>query len=781
MNPAAEEILGKRREEFLGTNSVYQQQDCIYEDGSIFKGEDHPAMVALKTGETVRGVIMGVFNHKLARYRWISIDAVPKFTPGQTSPSEVFAIFQDITERKQAQETLKQREAIYRAIGESIDYGVWVCTPDGRNVYASDSFLNMVGITQQQCSDFGWGEVLHPDDSNNTIAAWKQCVRTGGLWDIEHRFRGSDGKWHYVLARGVPIRNDEGEITCWAGINLDITSRKQTEETLRQSEKQYRELFEHMGEAFAYGRIILEDGLPVDFTYLSVNQEFELQTGLKEVVGRKFTEVVPGVRQSNQALIEVLGMVSVTGKPERFEVFMEPLSSWFSVSVYSPEKEHFVAVFTNITERKNSEHDLRKALELLKMRDGERTIELLAANKTLEAEIAERKLAELKNKLLEEQIIQVQKLEAIGQLAGGIAHDFNNRLAAIANNTYILKCNLANDQRSLKFLDQITSSVENATTLTKGLLAFSRKQSMAVKPVDINELIQKVLLLVGRLIRENISIATELYAGQLIAQADSSQIENVLMNLVINASDALPDGGSITIRTKPYASSSSGLPLHGLNRKTQYVTISVSDNGTGMDEQTKQKIFDPFFTTKGSKGTGLGLAMAYGVLKQHNGLITVETQPCKGSAFTLYLPISTEPLNIQTQVQRDTDTHSGFTGHILLAEDDAEVREATRTLLQQLGYNVITADDGKDAIDKLRAQPDDIKLLILDVMMPDLNGKDVYHIAKTIKPGIKTLFMSGYSADLFGFRLTMDGDTQYLTKPTTPESLKAKLIELLYD
>jgi len=241
MNPAAEHILGKTNAEFIGSSSVGVEHDTVREDGTTFPGLEHPAMVALRTGQPARSVIMGVYNPRRRERRWISIDAVPVFRPGEDKPSEVYTVFSDITLHKQAEEALRNSERLYRAIGESIDYGVWVCAPDGRNIYASDSFLKMVGQTQEECSNFGWGEVLHPDDAERTIAAWKECVRTEGNWDIEHRFRGVDGNWHHILARGVPVRNERGEITSWAGINLDIGRLNRTEETLREREIELQE------------------------------------------------------------------------------------------------------------------------------------------------------------------------------------------------------------------------------------------------------------------------------------------------------------------------------------------------------------------------------------------------------------------------------------------------------------------------------------------------------------------------------------------------------------
>jgi len=300
MNPAAERILGKNPEEFLGSSSVQEEHNTIRENGERFPGIEHPAMVALRTGLPIHGVIMGVFNPKLGDYRWISIDAVPVFRVGETQPSEVYTVFEDITERKQTEAELRKSEHLYRAIGETIDYGIWVCDSDGRNMYASKSLLNLVGLTQEQCSNFGWVKVLHPDDTARTIEAWKECVRTSSTWNIEHRFRGVDGEWYSVLARGVPVRNEKGEIIFWAGINLDISELKKAEVVLKERTGQLEEANREL-ESFSYS--VSHDLRAPLRAIESFSRKLEREYGDK--VDERFVRMINAIR-SNTKVMEAL-------------------------------------------------------------------------------------------------------------------------------------------------------------------------------------------------------------------------------------------------------------------------------------------------------------------------------------------------------------------------------------------------------------------------------------------------------------------------------------------
>ena len=293
---------------------------------------------------------------------WVSLQAALQ------KDGELWIAFSNIGDRKQAEEAVRQSEALSRAIGESIDYGVWVCAPNGRNTYASESFLKMVGITQEQCSKFGWGDVLHPDDADRTIAAWQECVRTGGKWDIEHRFRGVDGQWHHVLARGVPVKNEQGEVTCWVGINLDIDRLRQSDsQALRKNEKRLSDIYASMSEGLALHELVYDNfGKAVDYLIIDVNPAFESITGQERstAIGKKASELYgTGEAPYLDRYIEVVS----TGEPTSFEVHFIPMNKHFHISVFSPEKGKFATVFQDITERNRAEEALRESENRLRL------------------------------------------------------------------------------------------------------------------------------------------------------------------------------------------------------------------------------------------------------------------------------------------------------------------------------------------------------------------------------------------------------------------------------
>lgn len=380
---------------------------------------------------------------------------------------------------------------------------------------------------------------------------------------------------------------------------------------------------------------------------------------------------------------------------------------------------------------------------------------------------------------LEDQLRQAQKMEAIGQLAGGIAHDFNNILTAIIGYCNILQMKMSKDDPLRMDVDQILSSSQRAAQLTQSLLAFSKQQIIHPEPVVLNEIIQKIKRLLLRLIGEDIELKTILSDQDLTIMADSGQIEQVLMNLATNARDAMPGGGRLTVAIEVMNLDRMFIKAHGYDVKPgEYAVMSVTDSGAGMDETTRKKIFEPFFTTKGlGRGTGLGLSMIYGIVTQHKGIINVYSEPGRGTTFRVYLPMIKAGIE---KVARETlPLPKGGAETLLVAEDHTEVRQLMRIILERFGYNIVEAIDGEDAITKFKENIEKIDLAILDVIMPKAHGKAVHEEIRNLKPGIKAIFVSGYSTDIIDRKGILEKGINFVQKPISPNELLRKVREVL--
>lgn len=393
-------------------------------------------------------------------------------------------------------------------------------------------------------------------------------------------------------------------------------------------------------------------------------------------------------------------------------------------------------------------------------------------------DICEQKRTEEEKKKLEAQLHHAQKMEAIGQLAGGVAHDFNNIITAITGYAHLLLMKMGKDDPLRHFAEQITASSERAVHVTSGLLAFSRKQSATPQPVSVNLLLKKVCNFLTRLLGEDIHLETRSSREQLVVMADGSQLEQILMNLSTNARDAMRNGGRLTISTELFEMGEDFIQSHGYGEKGKYACISVEDTGTGMDAEVLERIFDPFFTTKEvGKGTGLGLSIVYGIVKQSNGYIDVCSKPGKGTRFRVFLPIINATA---TTVESSTSIPVKMCkGLILLAEDDDEVRIFNAGLLREFGYEVEEAIDGVDAVERFLQRKNAVDLVILDVVMPKMNGKDVYDRLNRIRPDVKVLFTSGYTPETISKKGILEENHHFLEKPHTPGELLKKIADLI--
>ncbi len=387
-------------------------------------------------------------------------------------------------------------------------------------------------------------------------------------------------------------------------------------------------------------------------------------------------------------------------------------------------------------------------------------------------------------KRIEEQLLQAQKMEVVGQLSGGRAHDFTNILTAVVGFGNLLKMDLEEDNPQQRYVDQILGAADKASRLTQSLLAFSRKQIVNLKIVRLNEVVARFHQLLQRVIGEDIELKAYLSTQEAPVLVDSVQIEQVLMNLCTNARDAMPEGGILMIETEVVELDKEYARTHALIKPGKYMLISISDTGYGMDENTKARIFEPFFTTKEvGKGTGLGLSTAYGIIRQHEGYINVYSEKGKGTTFKIYLPVAEGVAETTGDEKPALDMVSRpnlkGTETLLLAEDDTSLREYTKNVLEENGYRVLTAENGDDALEKFKAHPNPINLLILDVIMPKKNGKEVYDEIKNHRPGMKALFMSGYTANIIHSKGILKTGINLITKPFTPRSLLQKVREVL--
>jgi nitrogen-specific signal transduction histidine kinase/CheY-like chemotaxis protein len=384
-------------------------------------------------------------------------------------------------------------------------------------------------------------------------------------------------------------------------------------------------------------------------------------------------------------------------------------------------------------------------------------------------------------KRLEDQLRHSQKMEAVGLLAGGIAHDFNNILTAIIGYGSLTKMKLNPGDQLMHNVDEIIASAERGAALTQSLLAFSRKQLINPQPVNISNIIERVSKLLLRLIGEDIKLETVPASADLIVIADSGQIEQVLMNLVTNARDSMPDGGFLNIETRQVVLDEGFIASHGYGKPGDYALIALSDTGIGMESKTAERIFEPFFTTKEmGHGTGLGLSIVYSIVKQHEGYINVYTEPGKGTTFKIYLPLAKltndEVVKLNPAVPPIQNQGNET---VLVAEDDEPLRRLVGSVLEEFGYTVIVAADGEEAMRKIREHGEQIQLLLLDVIMPKKNGKEVYEEARRLIPGVKALFASGYTADIVHKKGILDEGLDFVSKPISPNELLRKVREVL--
>lgn len=515
-------------------------------------------------------------------------------------------------------------------------------------------------------------------------------------------------------------------------------AKRQTEDKLRKSEMQLRVLINSLPDL-----VWLKDP---DGVYLSCNTSFERAVGVpeKEIVGKTdydfFAAELADFFRENDRVAAAAGQPRVNeeevlfgsnGHPQILETIKAPLYD---------DKGRLTGVLG------------------------------------IARDITSRKQAELERSKMHEQLVQAQKMESVGRLAGGIAHDLNNLLMPILGYSDLLADDLDLHGEHREMVTEILAAGQRARDLVRQLLAFSRKQTLLASVADLNDIIRRFQKLLQRTIPEDIQIVTELSAMGLTVVADIGQIEQVIMNLSVNAADAMPDGGVLTMSTSLVELDSAHAGTHQDLTPGTYALLAVKDTGHGMDEETCRQIFDPFFSTKGEQGTGLGLATVYGIVKQHHGSVSAHSEPGRGTTFKIYLPIT----NKKESVRAETDESVHAAGNegletVLLVEDNEDVCRLVHNILVLNGYKVIVAKSGTQALEYLDRNEIPLHLLLTDVVMPGMNGRELYERVQQKCPGIRVLYMSGYADNLIAHRGVLEGKHCFLEKPFSKKSLEAKV------
>jgi len=643
----------------------------------------------------------------------------------------IVCVIRDITELKGVEEQLRNRNTFIETILNKLPIGLAVNSiSDGKAIYLNEKFAEIYGWPSDVFVDVeNFFRHVYPDPVQ------REKIRETILSDL------ASGDQARMLWNDIPIISGSGENKYVTAVNFplfaqglmistvqDVTERVLAEKALIDSEKRYKRLVNSVTD-YLYA-VKIQDGRPSAVMH---------GPGCLAVTGYGPEEFVADpdlwhriVHPSDRALIIDYEAKVLSGRP------MKPV-------------EHRII---------HKDGSLRwvKNTAVLRFDKSGRLIDydgLITDITSL--------------KQLEAQLRQAQKMEAVGQLAGGVAHDFNNILTAIVGYGNLLLMKLPEGDGVSAYARQILASANRAAHLTRSLLAFSRKQVIDLKPVDINVVINQVEKMLAMIIGEDIEFKTKLFQRELPVLADSVQLEQVLMNLAANARDALSHGGLLMIETAEFEMGEDFLKTHGYGVPGTYAAMIVTDTGSGIDEEIRSKIFEPFFTTKEvGKGTGLGLAMAYGIIKQHNGYINVSSVPAQGTTFNIYLPLITTQLPGKDKLA--TICMRRGTEKVLLAEDDMGVRRLIGTVLEDAGYTVIEAVDGVDALEKFRDNGG-IDLVISDIIMPKKNGKEMYQELQQIRPGIKALFTSGYTADSLNKKGIVTLDLDIILKPIAPLEL----------
>jgi PAS domain S-box-containing protein len=723
------------RENMLGmTNREYMSKETARRVYEIFNG-------VYKTGHPVRLVEWEIIKGN--GQKAIVEASVYLINNAQGERIGFRGIERDITERKRAEEALRQSEERYRTILETMQEAYYENDLAGHFTFVNDALCRHLGYSKEELIGKASRQFQDEANTKRTYQAFNEIYRTGEpVKALETEYIRKDGtKGTYEVSASL-IRDAQGKPFGFRGVSRDVTERKQAEEALRHSEERYRTIIENIQDGY------FENDLAGNFTFVNDVISRHLRYTRDELIGMNYRQYTDE-ENAKKLYQHYIGLYR-TGQP------IKP----FEAGYVGKDGTKLLA-----------------EISVSLMRDSEGKP---IGFRGISRDITERKQAEEEKLSLQEQLRQSQKMEAIGQLAGGVAHDFNNLLTVIKGYSQLSLLDLKEDGPLRGNIQEIEKATQRATDLTRQLLAFSRRQILDLKVLDLNVLLKDLEKMLRRIIGEDIQLITLLSEDLGKVKIDPSQIEQVIFNLAVNARDAMPSGGKLAIETANVELDEEYAHAHVSVAPGRYVRLSVSDTGVGMTQEVKEKVFEPFFTTKEKgKGTGLGLSMVYGIVKQSNGNIWLYSEPGRGTTFRIYFPRTEEEADTLRERQ-EAEFFPRGSETVLLVEDDELVRDLAIRLLGQQGYRILHAANGQEALQVAKEHlGETIHLLLTDIVMPQMGGKELSDWLRISRPNIKVLFTSGYADNAIVHHGVLDRGTHFLQKPFSLKTLSRKVREVL--
>lgn len=623
-------------------------------------------------------------------------------------------------------------ERLFHALANAAPVLIWMAGLDKGCTFFNRQWLDFTGRTLEQERGIGWAELVHPEDRDGCWETYATAFDARHPFAMHYRLRRQDGEWRWLADNGAPHFSPEGEFLGYIGSCVDITDHRQAQTAFQESEERFRALIENASD-------------------------------LITVIDRNAF-----IRFQSPAVIRMLGYTPEIMTGQNALAYVHP-----------DDIEEVTAAINRVVAQigvsVSVEYRFRHA-------DGSWRI-LQSVGRTLPAQtedgfvvVNSRDLTE--SRKLEEQFHQAQKMEAVGQLAGGVAHDFNNLLSVIAGYSELINLRLEPGDPLKEPISEILQASRRAAALTRQLLTFSRQQVLELKVLDLNAVVADTEKMLQRLIGEDVRLTTTLSPDIHSVRIDPGQLGQVILNLAVNARDAMPRGGQLTIETRNVALDEHYARLHPETTPGNYVQLSVSDTGAGMPVEVQARIFEPFFTTKGvGRGTGLGLSVVHGIVKQAGGQIGVYSELGIGTTLKIYLPAVPDRASKTSPAEPERLASGGEI--ILLVEDDDSVRRLTAKALEYLGYTVLKAASGQEALTLAEEQGGVIDLLLTDVVMPEISGNQLASMLVERYPRLKVLYQSGYTDDAVVRHGILQTDVAFLQKPFSLASLADKVREVL--